>query len=568
MGGMKRELRYGAGALRNRSAWKLVAWSVPEILPTAVYGIAVARATDNFLAGHAWQGIAWLGGLVATACLGSAGAKQVYGRLGDLVEPVRDDLVRRVVAGALRTGDDSAVARLNRQVEIVRDTFAGLVLVIRSFAVTLFGVLTGLLSLAPVIAAFVVPPFLIGFALSLAVLGMAADRVRASLKADEDLAASAGMVFGGVRDITAAGTEEYAEQLVGEPIEAHATAERALAKVAALRTLCFAVGGWLPLLILLAIGPWLVGRGVSTGTLLGGLTYVLIGLQPALNTVLSALGDSGLRYVITLGRILDSAAPVERPRRVDVVQGYQVRMRGLTFTYGPNAEPVLENLELTVAEGEHLAVVGPSGIGKSTLAGLVCGMLKPTRGRLLLGDVPPTELTTERLAGTRVLIPQEAYVFSGSVLDNLVYLLPDATTAEVGEAVEAIGAGALIERIGGLTAEVRPGELSAGERQLIALVRAYLSPAPLVVLDEATCFLDPEAERRAEEAFANRGGTLIVIAHRISSALRARRILVLDGNKATIGTHAMLMRTSSRYRELHGHWSPVSTQPRQIQPAS
>jgi ATP-binding cassette subfamily C protein len=546
----------------------LLAWSVPEILPTAVYGIAVARATDNFLAGHAWQGIAWLGGLIAAACLGSAGAKQVYGRLGDLVEPVRDDLVRRVVASALRTGDDSAVARLNRQVEIVRDTFAGLVLVVRSFAVTLFGVLAGLLSLAPVVAAFVVPPFLLGFALSLAVLGMAADRVRASLQADEDLAASAGMVFGGVRDITASGTEEYAEQLVGEPIEAHAAAERALAKVAALRTLCFAVGGWLPLLILLAIGPWLVGRGVSTGTLLGGLTYVLIGLQPALNTVLSALGDSGLRYVITLARILDASAPAERSRRVDEVRGYQVRMRGLTFAYGPDAEPVLDNLELTVEEGEHLAVVGPSGIGKSTLAGLICGMLEPTRGRLLLGDVPPTEVTPERLAATRVLIPQEAYVFSGTVLDNLTYLLPDATRCAVDAAVEAIGAGALVERIGGLTAEVRPHELSAGERQLIALVRAYLSPAPLVVLDEATCFLDPEAERRAEEAFAQRGGTLIVIAHRISSALRARRILVLDGNKATIGTHAMLMRTSPQYRELHGHWSPANTQRRQIQPAS
>jgi ATP-binding cassette subfamily C protein len=322
------------------------------------------------------------------------------------------------------------------------------------------------------------------------------------------------------------------------------------------------------LLILLAIGPWLVGRGVSTGTLRGGLTDVLIGVQPALNTVLSALGDSGLRYLITLGRILDTAAPVERPRRVDVVQGYQVRMRGLTFVYGPNAEPVLDNLELTVAEGEHLAVVGPSGIGKSTLAGLVCGMLTPTSGRLLLGDVPPTELTTETLAATRVLIPQEAYVFSGTVLDNLSYLLPDATSRAVAAGVEAIGAGELIKRIGGLDAEVKPGELSAGERQLIALVRAYLSPAPLVVLDEATCFLDPEAERRAEEAFAQRGGTLIVIAHRISSALRAKRILVLDGNQATVGTHALLMRTSRQYRELHGHWAPTTTRLRQIQPAS
>ncbi|MGY4767231.1 ATP-binding cassette domain-containing protein [Kribbella sp. CWNU-51] len=572
---MRGELAYGAAALRKRATVGLIGWSVPEILPTAIYGVAVARATDSFLGGHAWQGIAWLGGLVATACLGAAGARQAYGRLGDLVEPLRDDLVRRVVAGALRSGDDGAVARLNRQVEIVRDTFAGLVLVLRSFAVTLFGVLTGLLSLAPLVAAFVVPPFLVGFALSLAVLGMAADRVRASLKADEELAASAGMVFGGVRDITAAGTEEFAEHLVGEPIEAHASAERALAKVAALRTLCFAVGGWLPLLILLAAGPWLVGRGVSTGTLLGGLTYVLIGLQPALNTVMSALGDSGLRYVITLGRILDASTAAPEAKRGEAPGGFAVRIRGLTFAYGPNAEPVLDRLELTIPEGEHLAVVGPSGIGKSTLAGLVCGMLAPTGGKLLLGGVSPAEVTSERLAETRVLIPQEAYVFSGTVLDNLTYLLPAATSGpilpaievRVGAAVEAVGAERLIEKIGGLTGEVKPGELSAGEKQLIALVRAYLSPAPLVVLDEATCFLDPEAERLTEEAFAKREGTLIVIAHRISSALRARRILVLDGNQATLGTHVSLMRTSRMYRDLHGNWTPTISRS-QIQPAS
>jgi ATP-binding cassette subfamily C protein len=552
---MKRELSYGAAALRKRATVRLIGWSVPEILPTAVYGVAVARATDSFLGGHAWQGIVWLGGLVATACLGAAGARQVYARLGELVEPLRDDLVQRVVGGALRTGDDGAVARLNRQVEIVRDTFAGLVLVLRSFAVTLFGVLTGLLSLAPLVAALVVPPFLLGFVLSLAVLGMAADRVRASLAADEELAASAGMVFGGVRDITASGTEEYAEWLAGRPIEAQAAAERALAKVAALRTLCFAVGGWLPLLILLATGPWLVGRGVSTGTLLGGLTYVLIGLQPALNTVMNALGDSGLRYVITLGRILDTSPPAEQARPVDELTGYQVRLRGLTFAYGPKAEPVLDNLELTIPEGEHLAVVGPSGIGKSTLAGLVCGMLTPTGGHLLLGGSPPTEVTAERLAATRVLIPQEAYVFSGTVRDNLAYLLPDATDHQLEIAVKTVGADQLVERIGGLQATVRPSELSAGEKQLLALVRAYLSPAPLVVLDEATCFLDPEAERQAEEAFAKRPGTLIVIAHRISSALRAKRILVLDGNQATLGSHAGLMRTSRMYRDLHGSWT-------------
>jgi ATP-binding cassette subfamily C protein len=160
-----------------------------------------------------------------------------------------------------------------------------------------------------------------------------------------------------------------------------------------------------------------------------------------------------------------------------------------------------------------------------------------------------------------VLIPQEAYVFAGSVRDNLTYLNAAATDTQLHRAVAAVGAEALVARLGGFAAEVTPAELSAGERQLLALVRAYLSPAPLVVLDEATCHLDPAAERRAEEAFAGRGGTLIVIAHRISSALRARRVLVLDDVGATVGDHDSLQATSSLYRELLGHWqvAPVST---------
>ncbi|HEY0621300.1 MAG TPA: ABC transporter ATP-binding protein [Kribbella sp.] len=571
---MRRELQFGAAALHRRSAVVLAAWSVPEILPTAVYGLAVAHATDAFLAGRADRGLAWLGGLVAAAGLGAIGARQVYRRLGDLVEPVRDELVRRVVSGALRNGaagrrTDGAVSRLNRQVEIVRDTFAGLIMVARSFVITVVGVVTGLLSLAPVIALLVVPPFLLGFAASLAILGMAAGRVKASLRADEELATSAGMAFAGVRDVTAAGAEEFTAGLVGGPIEAHAAAERSLARIAALRTLCFAVGGWVPLLMLLAAGPWLAGRGVTTGTLLGGLTYVLLGLQPALGSVMSALGDSGLRYVVTLGRILDTGPPAATSEPAVVPGGHQLRFHQVSFAYGPQAEPVLRALDLSVPEGDHLAVVGPSGVGKSTLAGLICGLLPPTQGRLLLGGTPPTHLSPAQLARTRVLIPQEAYVFSGTVLDNVTYLRPTASATEADRAIEAVGAEALVRRLGGPAAPIRPSQLSAGERQLIALARSYLSPAPLAVLDEATCHLDPEAERRAEEAFAARPGTLIVVAHRISSALRAQRILVLDGNRATVGQHTTLLRDSPLYRDLLGHWqTPQTRQDDQIQPAS
>ncbi|MFC0627015.1 ATP-binding cassette domain-containing protein [Kribbella deserti] len=563
---MNRELTFGLRAMRRRPTAVLAAWSVPEVLPTLFFGLAVAHATDAFLAGRTTLGLAWLGGLIAAAGLGAIGASQVYRRLGELVEPFRDTLVQRVVDGALANGirgarDDGAVARLNRQVELVRDTYAGLILVVRNFLVTVTGVVTGLLSLAPVIAVFVLPPFLLGFGLSLAILGLAAGRIRASIRADEDLAVTAGMTFAGIRDVTAAGAGDYAAGLVGLPIEAHARAERNLAKVAALRTLCFAVGGWLPLLVLLGAAPWLIDRGVSTGTLLGGLTYVLLGLQPALGTMLSALGDSGLRYVVTLGRILDtSATPSAEEPAHEPPRGHVVRLSKVSFAYGPEAEPVLDKLDLVIPENDHLAVVGPSGIGKSTLAALICGLLPPTGGRIQLGGVPAVQAGPK----TRVLIPQEAYVFSGTVLDNLTYLHRSATLAEVEAAIEAVGATALVRRLGGLAARVRPGPLSPGERQLIALTRAYLSPAPLVILDEATCHLDPEAERQAEEAFAARQGSLVVIAHRVSSALRARRVLVLDGRHPAVGTHQGLLRESQLYRELVGHWQDGD----QIQPAS
>lgn len=558
---MRREIRFGRATLRRRPVLGLLAWSVPEVLPAAVSGLAVARAVDRgFLAHRPLVGLGWLGGLVLAACVGAAGSRQVFGRLGDLVEDFRDELVRLVVGGALRhrvagRPDDGAVARLSRQVEIVRDTYAGLLMALRGFAVTLAGVVLGVLSIAPVTMLLLGPPFLLGIGAFVATLGISAARQRAAVRADERLATVAGAVLAGTRDVAACGAEEHAAAMVAGPVGEQAAAERALARVAALRTLCFAVGGWLPLVILLAAGPWLVGRGLTAGAIMGALTYVLFGLQPALRTLMSGLGGSGLRYVVTLGRILDTSTPpvVPAPGGGNPV-GHELACRGLTFGYGPHAEPVLRDLRLTVPEGDHLAVVGPSGIGKSTLAGLLCGLLRPDAGTVCFGGVPVAELPAATLAGVRVLIPQEAYVFAGPVRDNLTYLRPAATDVQLDAAAAAIGAAELVARLGGYGADLVPGSLSAGERQLIALVRAYLSRAPVVVLDEATCHLDPVAERRAEEAFAGRGGTLVVIAHRVSSALRARRVLVLDGAGAAVGDHARLLATSPLYRELLGHW--------------
>jgi len=557
---MKREIAFGLHAMPRRPVAALLLWSAPEALPAALSGVAVEHAVDSgFLAHRPAVGLAWLGLLVLAAGTGAIGSRQVYRLLGTLVEPFRDTLVRKVVGGALGhavrgRADDGAIARLTHQVEIVRDTYAGLIVVLRGFLVTVVGVVVGMLSVDPVIVALLLPPFLLGLGLFLGMLGMASERFHRSVRADERLAVTAGAVLTGTRDIAASGAEDHAADLVAGPIRAQADAERAIATVTAARSLCLAVGGWVPLVVLLVAGPWLVSRGLTAGAVMGGLTYVLIGLQPVLRNLMTAIGGSGLRYTVTLGRILDAAElPAEPERGAEPGDGTELTVRDLTFAYGAHAEPVLHKLNLTVPPGDHLAVVGPSGIGKSTLAGLLCGLLRPDEGTVLLGDVPVSELSPQQLAQVRTLIPQEAYVFAGSVRDNLTYFAPDADPEQVAHAVTAIGADDLVARLGD---EVVPSALSAGERQLIALVRAYLSPASVVVLDEATCHLDPAAERRAEEAFAQRDCTLIVIAHRVSSALRARRVLVLDGTGAVDGEHRTLAETSPLYRDLLGHWNP------------
>ncbi len=215
---------------------------------------------------------------------------------------------------------------------------------------------------------------------------------------------------------------------------------------------------------------------------------------------------------------------------------------------------MLQNFSLTLADRDHLAVVGPSGAGKSTLAALMAGLVPPQAGTVRLAGATVAEVDPAALARMRVLVPQEAYVFTGSLADNLRYLRPDADEHTLEVALDALGARPLATRLGGLGAPVAPALLSAGERQLIAAVRAWLAPAPLVLLDEATCHLDPVLEATVEAAFARRPGSLVVIAHRISSALRADRVLVLDGDEPVVGTHDQLLARSVTYRALVGCW--------------
>lgn len=154
----------------------------------------------------------------------------------------------------------------------------------------------------------------------------------------------------------------------------------------------------------------------------------------------------------------------------------RVEVRGLTFAYAQSADPVIRDLNLLLWPGEHLAVVGPSGAGKPTLAALIAGVLEPQAGQVYLDDLPGRALVGrgEGLARHRVLIPQEAYVFAGTLAENLTYLAPGTPRADVESAVRAVGAAPLVERLGGYDAPLDPRRLSAAERQLVAVARALL----------------------------------------------------------------------------------------------
>jgi ABC-type multidrug transport system fused ATPase/permease subunit len=552
---------------------RLAGWSLVEAVPAFLSGRLVATAIDDgFLAGRAATGFGALAIMALSVLVGAVGTRQTFLRLAAIVEPFRDELVDLVVTGVLRRStltdrpsDTAGVARLTHQVEIVRESFASVIMVAQSFVITTTSALLGLVTLAPLALVFVLPPLLVGLALFVGSLRAMAAWQRTAILADERIAETISTLAGGLRDIVACGAEDQIRTTATQTIDAQESASTKLARVTTVRTTALGISAWLPLFLILLGTPWLISHGATTGTVLGALTYVSLGLQPALQTLIRTVGGTGLWLLVTLGRITKAAQlpatttpsrrPEQPPRPAPCPSDHVLELRDVTFSYGRHAEPVIHDLDLRLAHDDHLAVVGPSGIGKSTLAAIIAGLLKPQTGQVLLDGVPLDDWKTPHLAQRRVLIPQEAYVFTGTVSENLNYYLNrDPTPTQLDEALNALGARMLIDRLGGYQADLQPAALSAGERQLLTLIRAYLSPARLVILDEATCHLDPAAEAQAELAFARRPGALLVIAHRTSSALRARKIFLLDGHHALLGSHHDLLDRSPLYRDLVGHW--------------
>jgi ATP-binding cassette subfamily B protein len=315
--------------------------------------------------------------------------------------------------------------------------------------------------------------------------------------------------------------------------------------------------------LVVGVGGWLTIHQVVT---IGTIAFFLLTLNNLFEPVqqLSQLfnmlqsAGAGLRKLFEL---LDTAVDVpESADAVDLPERGEVVVDHVSFGYA-SAAPVLHDVSLTIAPGERLALVGPTGAGKSTLAKLVARLYDPRDGAVRFGGVDLRAATLSSLRRRVVVVPQEGFLFHGTIRENVRVARAGATDDEVEQALREVG---VLDRFAalpaGLDTEVheRGSRLSAGEKQLVSLARAALVDPALLVLDEATSSLDPGTELHVERAMDRimRGRTVVVIAHRLSTAERADRVGVVSGGRLVeVGTHEDLVADEGHYAALFATWA-------------
>lgn len=313
--------------------------------------------------------------------------------------------------------------------------------------------------------------------------------------------------------------------------------------------------------LIVGIGGAFVSYDIVTiGTVAAFVLYLNSLFEPIqqLSQLYNVLQQAGAALQ-KLFELLDTRPSIaERAGAVDLPEEGELDLEGVSFGY--DARDVVHDVSLHVPLGERLALVGPTGAGKSTLAKLIARFYDPREGHVSYGGVDLRDATLRSLRERIVVVPQEGFLFAGSVRDNVIVGKVDATDAEIDDAISALGLRDRFDAFpGGLDTEVRErgSRLSAGERQLVSLVRAALADPAVLVLDEATSSLDPGTERAVERALTRltEGRTVVVVAHRLSTAARADRIAVVDdGRVAELGTHDELIAGEGRYASLYAAW--------------
>jgi subfamily B ATP-binding cassette protein MsbA len=511
-----------------------------DLLVLAMVGLALVLAVTGFVQ-------TWTLGVIGERIVARLRA-QLFERLVSLE---LDFYVRR------RVGE--LISRLSSDVTQVRTMLTQ----------TLTSLLSSLLSLVgSVVILFVLSPTLLVIVLALApaliVVALVFSRPlrRLSTRVQDAIAAStttAEEALGGIRVVKSFGREDWEQhRYASELRDVVATATRLITYRGAFGALMTFLGFGALILIL-----WITGRQVIEGALdLGALTSFLlygVAIGASLGTIAGLYGQfqEGAGAVARVFELIDErptiADPADLPAIGPIAGG--ITFRGVSFGYDP-ARSVIRDIDLDIAPGEVIGLVGPSGSGKTTLCNLVPRLWDVTSGEVLVDGRDVRSVSVRSLRRSVAVVPQEAAVFGGTVRENIRYGRLEASDEELMAAAQAANAhdfiAALPDGYDTLIGD-RGTRLSGGQRQRLAIARAILKDAPILILDEATSSLDSASERLVQDALERlmAGRTTIVVAHRLSTIRHADRIAVLDdGWLLELGTHARLLEADGLYAHL------------------